>query len=354
MRHSAASARHPSRTRQVSSRALDVIRSSAHTGSVPARLWGCYSVRDHLEPRAFVADLLLYDRLVVPVPAQEDVGRWEHLGWDPDRQQQLLDTAEPFVERVEWRQDLRVEFSERFSAALSAEEIGSIGRRAAGVSGWELTRRMISDEIRGDVLDDAPDGDIRAVSVYAEADRFDSEWSVDAVFPFIHRSSVVAPGRLREVREPSNAALEELAQTVVTKLVVPDDGQDDVEVLRKTVTLLERGDVSARRSEFQAVLAEFYSKGLKDETIIDEIDDLLIAYNEKIRKHSDATKARAVLQVATFAEAAVALWLPPVALAVGPTTAAGEALIRRHYGDVPSFKAGAVSLLAEARSALAP
>ncbi len=30
-------------------------------------LWGCYSVADHLEPRAFVADLLLYDRLVIPV-----------------------------------------------------------------------------------------------------------------------------------------------------------------------------------------------------------------------------------------------------------------------------------------------
>ena len=320
---------------------------------MPTRLWGCYSVRDHLEPRAFVADLLLYDRLVVPVPTQDDVGRWKHLGWDPDRQERLLDTAEPFIERVEWRQDLRDQFRQRFSPALCAEEIGSIGRRAAGVNAWELTRQMVSEEIRGDVLEDAPEGDIRAVSVYAEADRFDSEWSVDAVFPFIRRSAVVAPGRLKEVREPSKVALEELAHMVVTKLVVPDDDQDDLEVLRRTVTLLERRDVSARRSEFQAVLAEFFAKGLKDETIIGEIDDLLIAYNKKIRKHSDATKARAVLQVATVAEAAVALWLPPVALAVGPTIAAGEALIRRRYGD-ESAKAGAVSLLAEARSALAP
>jgi len=55
-----------------------------------------------LEPRAFVADLLLYDRLVVPVPTQKDLGRWVHLDWNPDRQKQLLDIAGPFVERVTW------------------------------------------------------------------------------------------------------------------------------------------------------------------------------------------------------------------------------------------------------------
>lgn len=41
------------------------------------RPWGCYSVADHLAERAFVADLLLYDRLVVPVPSDDDRERWE-------------------------------------------------------------------------------------------------------------------------------------------------------------------------------------------------------------------------------------------------------------------------------------
>jgi hypothetical protein len=172
------------------------------------------------------------------------------------------------------------------------------------------------------------------------------------VFPFVHRSSVVTPGRLREVREPASAALQELAHLVVTRLVVPDDGRDDVEVLRKTVALLERRDVSARRAEFQAVLGEFYSTGLKDETIIGEIDDLLTAYNDEIRKHTNATKARAAIQVAAFAESAAALWVPPVSLAIGPTTAVGEAVIKRNYGDPAPPIVGAVTLLAEAQAAL--
>jgi hypothetical protein len=36
------------------------------------RLWGCYSVADHCMPRPFVADLLLYDCLVIPVPSDDD------------------------------------------------------------------------------------------------------------------------------------------------------------------------------------------------------------------------------------------------------------------------------------------
>ena len=40
--------------------------------------WGTYSVRDHLSDAPYVSDVLLFDRLVIPVPdnpmAKED---WE-------------------------------------------------------------------------------------------------------------------------------------------------------------------------------------------------------------------------------------------------------------------------------------
>jgi hypothetical protein len=311
-------------------------------------------VRDHLEPRAFVADLLLYDRLVVPVPTQKDLGRWVHLDWNPDRQKQLLDIAGPFVERVTWDDDLRAEFDDKFSAAVAAAEIDSIGRSAAGLDAFELTRRMITERIRGDVLQESAAGDVRAVSVYAQPDRFDREWRVDGTFPFFHRSTTVTPGRLREVHDVTPAGLQNLAHLVVTRLVVPDDGREDADVLEQTVALIKRKDVSDRRAEFQKVLAQFHSLGLKDETIVGEIDDLLTAYNDVIRKHSKATKARAVIHIATTAEAAAALWAPPVSLAVGPTTAAGEALVKRNWGEEAPSLVNAVSLLAEARAALQP
>jgi hypothetical protein len=344
----------PHRNPQRTSPTLDRRQIEPHTGLVARRLWGCYSVRDHLEPRAFVADLLLYDRLVVPVPPEQDLGRWAQLGWNPDRQKQLLDIAGPFVERVIWDDDLRAEFNDRFSPAIAAAEIDSISRVAAGLAAWELTRQMITERIRGDVLRESPEGDIRAVSVYAQPDRFDREWRIDGIFPFFHRSTKVAPGRLREVHDVAPASLENLAHLVVTRLVVPNDGREDTDVLEQTVALIMRKDVSDRRAEFQKVLAQFHSLGLKDETIVGEIDDLLTAYNDVIRKHSKATKARAAIQMATTAEAAAALWAPPVALAVGPTTAAGEAFVRRNWSEDAPSVVNAVSLLAEAQAALEP
>jgi hypothetical protein len=44
-----------------------------------SELWGTFSVRDHLRRRAFVAELLIYDRLVIPYPPPGDgveYGRW--------------------------------------------------------------------------------------------------------------------------------------------------------------------------------------------------------------------------------------------------------------------------------------
>jgi hypothetical protein len=318
---------------------------------VSLRLWGCYSVKDHLEHRAFVADLLLYDRLVVPVPSEDDISRWQEQ-WRPARQKRLLDIAAPFVERVEWDADLRDEFTREYSPATAAAEIDSISRHAAGIDPYELTRRLITERIRGDVLGEEPGGDIRSVAVYAQPDRFDREWAITGTFPFLHRTVRVEPGRLREVSEVQPTEVQRLAKLVVTRLVVPDDGRDDAEVLEKTVKLISRDDVAQRRADLHAAIAKFHAIGLRDETIVGEIEDLLAAFNASLKNISKAQRSRTALQVATAAEGAVALWAPPAALLPGPTAAFGEALIQRRWDQTISHEMNAVSLLAEAQRAL--
>src|SRR5687767_284591 len=89
-------------------------------------LWATYSVKDHLEPRALAADILLFDRLVFPVPEEarfpENSGspidrgpvewtrnpaewaRWQEpdKNWDPDSQYQLLELLKPVIRKVPW------------------------------------------------------------------------------------------------------------------------------------------------------------------------------------------------------------------------------------------------------------
>src|SRR5215813_11010710 len=85
-------------------------------------LWATYSVKDHFEPRTLAADIMLFDRLVFPVPEigefpensgspadpgpvgwkrnQEEWPRWEKEGWDPAGQKRLLDLLEPVSRKV--------------------------------------------------------------------------------------------------------------------------------------------------------------------------------------------------------------------------------------------------------------
>jgi hypothetical protein len=77
--------------------------------AVPAwELWGTFPPANHLRKRAFVADVLIYDKLVVPVPAGGDKElkrKWERR-WNWRRQDKLLkviDKALPgLVHRVDW------------------------------------------------------------------------------------------------------------------------------------------------------------------------------------------------------------------------------------------------------------
>ena len=69
------------------------------------RRWATYSVRDHNHSDAFVADVLLYDRLVVPVPPEyepDEYERWVQNQWAPGRLLNMLARIPDLVEKVSW------------------------------------------------------------------------------------------------------------------------------------------------------------------------------------------------------------------------------------------------------------
>src|SRR5437764_7961796 len=95
---------------------------------ITKELWATYSVKDHLEPRALAADIMLFDRLVFPVPEKPHLpnsapahmpgpvewradatewARWRQKRWDPAGQQKLLTLIEKVVRKVPWDSTLR-------------------------------------------------------------------------------------------------------------------------------------------------------------------------------------------------------------------------------------------------------
>jgi len=72
------------------------------------QIWGAFSVHAHLQPlKAFVADVMLYERLLIPVPAEYEWISWERQGLDPSRQNRLLDILGNRAVQVPWDGELR-------------------------------------------------------------------------------------------------------------------------------------------------------------------------------------------------------------------------------------------------------
>jgi hypothetical protein len=70
---------------------------------MPFERWGSLSVNDHVDTQALVANVLLYDRLVVPIMTEQvdrdERAYWISRGWDPDLQQRRLETLEDLAIR---------------------------------------------------------------------------------------------------------------------------------------------------------------------------------------------------------------------------------------------------------------
>ena len=73
------------------------------------RRWGTFSVRDHIDGQALIRDVLMYDKLVFPVPADDrERERWEEMGWKPELQERRLEIlGDDLVEKINWDEDKR-------------------------------------------------------------------------------------------------------------------------------------------------------------------------------------------------------------------------------------------------------
>src|SRR5690348_14633601 len=76
--------------------------------------WGTFSVIDHKSPSALIPEILLYDRLVFPVPTEADRPRWVANGWAPDLLDVRLKELNGLVHPMSWTEALREEWKLRW------------------------------------------------------------------------------------------------------------------------------------------------------------------------------------------------------------------------------------------------
>src|SRR5713226_9245274 len=103
--------------------------------------WGTFSVADHKHDHAFTIEVLLYDRLVIPVPPNnaDEKKRWVKAKWKPDRLASYLDIlGDELVLKVKWGEGEQKMFKKRQEAADTINAELNFG----------LTRLLLANEFK--------------------------------------------------------------------------------------------------------------------------------------------------------------------------------------------------------------
>jgi hypothetical protein len=354
------------------------------------QLWGCYAVNDHMQSRPFVADVLLFERLVIPVPPEDDpeaLKPWK--AWQPDRQRELLDILGDIAYRVPWSSQLRRVFAAQWAAGIARVIDGEAEERrqdlAGGVSpqAQAATIMTLSREVSSKIFDQP---DVRALAVYTDPMRFDREWYFSHARPFVTARKPAGSGRRKVVtfgrewylsrgwpfvtaREPADAGEPdfdvekavpageyELARLLVSRLAVPErPDRSDQDMLKEAVELAAEPKMAEWRASYYEWISTMASRDLPETRKIREMAELVDAYNSAVTKKRRATAAKLTgVVVGTGAGVGAAIFGGPLlgVAAALPVATMTEVAAKRVFGDGPPERIAAGALLAEAAKEL--
>jgi hypothetical protein len=284
-------------------------------------IWGALSVADHLGPKALVAEVLLFDRLVVPVPPpgdDEQEADWKARDWDPDRLGRFLgilgdsggsgDLAVP----APWTAAKR----ELFRALSGDTDL------AAGLGD---ERGEVLAALRYDVQQLEPDAEMMTRMILTrEYDHMEKEYM--ATLPRTWVESVVPAYQSFEAahRELSLQVLDRehpvapTAEVVGWELFVPDDEDgSDERILEAAAKLGRSDDYRLERETFREWWRKELEKGMPADEALRELTERADRLNEITRAKSVKTTTLRSFAVFGATAGIAGAWFPPVAIAGG-------------------------------------
>jgi ketosteroid isomerase-like protein len=286
-------------------------------------IWGALSVADHLGAKALVAEVLLFDRLVIPIPPPGDDEQeqdWTARDWDPGRLRRFLgilgdsggdlDLAVP----VPWTAAKRALFSATSGGSDVGAELGE-------------DRRKILAGLRSDVEQLHPDARmVTRLMLTREYAQTKTEEAYMATLPRTWVESVVPAYQSFEAadRELSLQVADRenrfpaTAEVVGWELFVPDDDDwSDERSLEAAVELARSDDYRDDRETFRQWWRTELEKGRPAEDALRHLTKRADKLNSIARAKSKRT--RTLRSFALFGGPATiaGIWCPPVAIAGG-------------------------------------
>jgi hypothetical protein len=293
-----------------------------------------------------VSDVLVYDRLLIPVPPDDDRNRWDTQGWNPALQDEILrilrDGDEQRVVTVSWNDYRRAQYADRIKMEL-----------AAGAS-------FDTKTIAGARIVD-PDAPIQQITRMVLADYESPEKdaalarTVAPGIPPTQVSVVAAYRTARDLQEDTgieqtdkpSADPGELLGGFVWPFVVPaGENQSDQDLLMRAVDFANNPEVAQYRQAFHRWRAKIVNEQKTPQEAASALENEIGAYGDWVRRQGKNTVAQAAcLVVGITAGVAAAIvpiiGLPIVAGVVGATgaavPAAGAITSRIFRGNLKGF-----------------
>jgi hypothetical protein len=253
------------------------------------QVWGTFSVKDHCDPNAFVAEVMLYDRLVIPVPPDNEArAKWDKELWQPDRLDKLLKILDERAFVVKWDEERRQKWRTRFEA-------GKDVAHDAGDWAFVATRNELTAGLPRNVTG------IQAVTNYTSGRELEDDLGLKSVGE-------------REAHLYGGAAVAIIGH----EFLVPDDSKWGYEeLLGEAVALSSEPAFRRKRASFWRWQREFLNdKGITDQSAIieavEEMQDLLEEEKQIVRRKNIRTGSQFAFLVGSVA----------LGLLGGPLTAA--------------------------------
>jgi hypothetical protein len=222
--------------------------------------WGSLAVDDHKDALALAINVLLYDRLVIPVCTDQDDrdehDYWYERGWEPDLQNLRLEQLDDLAVRRPWDAARRALFRSRY-AELKAERADADADRAASdeTATRAVTRHLLAQER-------LPGEDrVNIIAAYGSLSAIENDFVLQ---PTLER----------------NEQLEAQSLLITRRLAVPDC--DPEEALEKAIRLSRDRKFQRHRRALFDWQESFVVRGISPEAAIAELIDLSDQYNDAV------------------------------------------------------------------------
>jgi hypothetical protein len=225
--------------------------------------WGTFSVIDHKNAASLVPEVLLYDRLVLPVPPDDqERRRWQSKGWAPEVLDLRLEQLGDLAIRASWDLELQKDFRQRMKQLKETQfDATQMSKEAQESLHYQMTR-MILAQTQSRVLPRDVTS-VVTVAAYQSAHDFNTHFVLDKASADSDRAT--------------------LGFLLAHKFAVPDD-RDPEKALGKAIDLSNDEEFREHRRKLYAWQDDVIGQGIPPQRAIQEMEEMVAKYNQCVER----------------------------------------------------------------------